>query len=178
MIVTSLVCCNSINFLVIGMPFFKSEPHHFTCQSEDGSWQSCSKDTICQNGGLSKSAYRANKYDSQYINNWVEQFDLICESKKRVGFIGACYFIGVIMATTLVPIGWLSDKYGRKWIFILSMLIEIIACYLLIIGSHIHVLYICITLLGMSHPGRNIVALTYADEFLHKQQQKYLIPMN
>lgn len=47
--------------------------------------------------------------------------------------------------------------------------IEVVACYALIVGSHIHVLYMCITLLGVSHPGRNIVALSYADEFLHKQ---------
>lgn len=58
------------------------------------------------------------------------------------------------------------------------MLVEVIACYLLIFGSHINILYLCIGLLGVSHPGRNIVALSYADEFLHKDQQKFLIPMN
>lgn len=159
------------------MPFFKSEPHHFTCKSDSGDWHTCSQEYICEEQ-ISKENYQANKHDSQYINNWVEQFDLVCESKKRLGFIGACYFIGVIIASSFVPIGWLSDLYGRKWIFILSMIVEIVACYMLIIGSHIHVLYFCIMLLGVSHPGRNITALSYADEFLHKQQQKYLIPMN
>lgn len=79
-IATALICCNSINFLVIGMPFFKSEPHHLTCKQADGSWQTCSKDLICSRS-MSKQDYRANKNDSQYINNWVEQFDLLCESK-------------------------------------------------------------------------------------------------
>jgi len=49
------------------------------------------------------------------------------------------------------------------------MLVEVVACYMLLMGSHIHVLYMCVMLLGVSHPGRNIVALSYADEFLHKQ---------
>lgn len=168
MVATALICNNSINFLVIGMPFFKSEPHHLTCKQTNGQWQTCSKEYICEHG-LSKLDYKANKGDSQYINNWVEQFDLLCESKQRVGFIGACYFIGVIIASSLVPIGWLSDNYGRKWIFILSMLVEVIGCNMLIMGSHIHVLYISVLLLGISHPGRNITALSYADEFLHKQ---------
>lgn len=103
---------------------------------------------------------------------------MLCESKRRIGTISACYFVGVIVASSLIPIGWLSDRYGRKWVFIFSMLVEVIACYLLIFGSHINILYLCIGLLGVSHPGRNIVALSYADEFLHKDQQKFLIPMN
>jgi MFS family permease len=59
---------------------------------------------------------------------------LLCESKQRLGFIGAGYFFGAIIASSLFPIGWLSDRYGRKWIFILSMGIEVVACYALIVG--------------------------------------------
>jgi hypothetical protein len=32
--------------------------------------------------------------------------------------------------------------------------------------------------LGFSHPGRVIVAVSYADEFLNKEQRPYLMPMN
>jgi len=32
--------------------------------------------------------------------------------------------------------------------------------------------------LGFSHPGRVIVAISYADEFLNKEQRPYLMPMN
>lgn len=108
----------------------------------------------------------------------MEQYDLLCESRQRLGFVGACYFIGVIIASSAIPVGWLSDKYGRKWIFVLSIIPEILACYWLIIGSQLYVLYTCLIILGMGHPGRNIVGLSYADEFLHRRQQKYLIPMN
>lgn len=74
--------------------------------------------------------------------------------------------------------GWLSDRYGRKWVFVLSIIPQIIACYGLIVGSHVYVLYTCLIVIGMGHPGRCIVGLSYADEFLHRQQQKYLIPVN
>ena len=32
--------------------------------------------------------------------------------------------------------------------------------------------------LGFSHPGRVIVAVSYADEFLNKEQRPYLMPLN
>jgi len=123
---------------------------------------------ICQKE-LSKDQFRADKEDSQYIDNWVGQYDLLCQSKQTLGFIGACYFIGVIIASSIIPVGLLSDTYGRKWIFIGSMLIEICGCYLLLIGRHIYILYTCMILLGTAHPGRCIVGLSYADEFLHRK---------
>lgn len=177
MVLCALTCANSINFLLIGMPFLKSDPHHFTCRNPKGKWQMCTKEFICTNG-LTKDEYRADKEDSQYINNWVEQYDLLCESKQHIGFIGACFFIGVIISSSLIPVGWLSDRYGRKWIFVFSLILEIIACYWIIIGSQLFVLYTCLIILGLSHPGRCVVGVSYADEFLHRRQQKYLIPMS
>jgi MFS family permease len=151
--------------LVHGIPFLKSEPHHFYCKQSNGKFESCTKEQICANN-LRPDQYYADKSDSQYIDNWVEQADLLCQDKQAIGFIGFFYFFGVIIAVTICPVGYLSDKLGRKWVFIGSMVIEIISCYILLTANTINKLYAGMLLMGMAHPGRNIVVINYADEFL------------
>lgn len=71
-IATALFCGNSINIVIIGLPFMKKEPHHLTCKI-NGVWESCTKDYICSNN-LAKSNYMLpdRHSDGQYIYNWVE----------------------------------------------------------------------------------------------------------
>ena len=59
---------------------------------------------------------------------------MLCESKQRIGFLGASYFIGVIIASSIVPVGYLSDVFGRKWVFISSIITMLIGCYGLLIS--------------------------------------------
>lgn len=103
---------------------------------------------------------------------------MLCESKSRIGFLGACFFIGAIIASSIVPIGYLSDVYGRKWVFVGSMISEIISCYLMLIATTLDQLYVAMVIMGCGHPGRFIVAVNYADEFLTKRQKQYLLPLN
>jgi MFS family permease len=91
---------------------------------------------------------------------------LICESKSRKSFLGASYFIGVIIATAIIPVGYLSDLYGRKWVVVLTNFSEITACYGFIKATTLDELYINMLILGMGHPGRVIVAINYGYEFI------------
>jgi MFS family permease len=113
-----------------------------------------------------------------YLSNWVEQANLICESKFDIGLIGGSYFVGQIIATSLIPIGYLSDWVGRKWIFICNTLITILGCMLLYVANSIEHICIGMFILGMSGPGRMIVCLVYADEFLNDDQKAMLMPLN
>ena len=103
---------------------------------------------------------------------------MLCESKSRIGFLGACFFIGAIIASSIIPVGYISDVYGRKWVFIGSMISEILSCYLMLIATSLDQLYIAMVLMGCGHPGRFIVAVNYADEFLSKRQKEFLLPLN
>lgn len=103
---------------------------------------------------------------------------MLCASKAQLGLFGASYFIGVIVATTLIPVGYLSDIYGRKWVFVASIAGVIVACIGLLLATKIEHLFVFLFMLGLSHPGRSIVAISYADEFLHKEQNGYLVPLN
>ena len=64
-------------------------------------------------------------HDDEYLDNWVDKLDLLCESKLKIGLIGSVYFAGVI--TTLLFVPPLSDRYGRKVIFVVSLLVSLFA---------------------------------------------------
>ena len=87
---------------------------------------------------------------------------MLCESKQRIGFLGACFFIGVLVASTVIPIGLLSDLYGRKWIFVATLVILIISCTGFIMAKSIEELYVYMFLLGVTFPGRIIVGINFA----------------
>ena len=89
---------------------------------------------------------------------------MLCESKGRIGFLGACFFIGVLVAATILPIGVLSDMFGRKWLFVLTLVILVISSFGFIIATTLDELYIYMFLLGITYPGRMIVAVNYAYE--------------
>lgn len=169
---------NSANFLILGLPFMKSEPHHFTCKNQEtGEWNSCTKQDICENG-LSREDYQPDTSDSQYIDNWQEQTGMLCESKQRIGFIGASFFIGVVVASTIIPVGYLSDVFGRRWIFIATLFVLVVACIGFIFATSIEQLYAFMFLLGITFPGRMIVGINYAYEFQTKAWQDYVQPVN
>lgn len=72
---------NSCNFLILGLPFMKSLPQHFTCRDVDtGKWHQCNKQYICSND-LTKDEFLIDTTDSKYIDNWVGQANMLCESK-------------------------------------------------------------------------------------------------
>lgn len=91
---------------------------------------------------------------------------MLCESKQRIGFLGACFFIGVLTASTIVPVGFLSDLYGRRWIFLATVAVLLASCIGFIVARSLDELYVYMFLMGVSFPGRIIVATNYAQEFL------------
>jgi MFS family permease len=64
------------------------------------------------------------KDDEEYINNWVEKWDMLCEPGWKVGLLGALCFLGVLISTAFVPL--VSDKVGRKVIFVVTLGISVI----------------------------------------------------
>ena len=90
---------------------------------------------------------------------------MLCESKNRIGFLGACFFIGVLVASTILPVGFLSDVFGRKWIFVGTLGILVLSSFGFIIATTLDELYVYMFLLGITYPGRMIVGINYAYEF-------------
>ena len=69
-IFVAIMATNASNFIILGLPFMKSEPQHFTCKDRDtGEWHACTKHKICEEG-LSKEEYEPDREDYNYIDNW------------------------------------------------------------------------------------------------------------
>lgn len=63
------------------------------------------------------------KDDEEYIDNWVEKWDMLCEPKWKIGLLGAICFVGVLISTAFVPL--LSDKFGRKVVFVSTLAVSV-----------------------------------------------------
>ena len=74
------------------------------------------------------------------------------------------YFIGVIVGMSFVPP--LSDAYGRKVIFIVTLIISVIAQLALILTNDLYQAYVYEFFIGFTFAGRVIVGLNYVLEFV------------
>lgn len=105
--------------------------------------------------------------DDEYLDNWVshDKFDLLCESKFKIGFIGSAFFLGVISTILILPP--LSDKIlGRKVIIRVGLLVYAIAYLGLIISDNIYELYIFLFLVGTTFSVQVVIGLTFLIEFM------------
>ena len=108
--------------------------------------------------------YRPITTDPEYLDNWVNSLGLLCETHRRVGFLGSSYFLGMMVAMTFVPA--MGDYYGRKNSFIVSMFASCVAQLGLIYSTNLTHSTMLIFLLGISWPGKRVIGLNYALEFI------------
>ena len=151
----------------LGLSFLTKEPHYECYSHEDDQWHSCKKDKICGEG-LSKDEYRP-VHDDDYIDNWEEKFELTCEPKFKVGLFGTFFFIGVV--STLLVYPPLADKYGRKWPYISSLLLQTCAYVLIIISKDILATISYYLIVGLAAGGRVAVGTNYLAEFMPVKHQ-------
>ena len=124
-------------------------------------WKSCNREEICAEK-MTPDFYRPITTDPEYIDNWVVKLDLLCKSQSQIGFIGSCYFIGIIIAIAWVP--RYSDIYGRVPFILGTVLLQIVAQLYLFYTESLTQAYFFIMLLGITLPGKNIVFLNYVLE--------------
>lgn len=90
---------------------------------------------------------------------------MLCESKERIGFLGASFFIGVLVASTILPIGYLSDVIGRKWIIVGTLVTLATCCLGFLVSTSLDELYLNMFMIGLTYPGRMITCINYSYEF-------------
>ena len=98
---------------------------------------------------------------------------MLCEPKSRIGLLGALYFVGILVASTIIPVGYISDQIGRKFVYCATILVQITACAGLLFATDINQLYIFLFMFGLTFPGRIIVGQSYAYEFITVRWQHY-----
>lgn len=110
--------------------------------------------------------------DPDYIDNWVEQYDLLCEPRWRIGLIGTIYFIGMMVTLLLDP--WLADMYGRKWNVVANYALFMFAVLGVMLGHNLETLYTCMFVCGATFAGRVIVAINFLLEFITERNKQFV----
>ena len=140
------------------MALLEKEPPSFYCEYDDENgnqtWRECTKEEICSQN-LPKDRYKPNENEDEYIDNWVEQYDLLCEPKWKIGLLGSCFFVGVI--TTMIVASWLADEYGRKWVTLTGWYIYMLCALGLIFSTDIYYAYVLLFIAGTTFASRILV---------------------
>ena len=162
----------SFNPVQLGMQFLEKVPSKFECRI-DNQWQACTKSHICDtyypNEVREGVSYRSVKTDPNYLNNWVDKLGMLCESQSNIGFLGSSYYIGIVLAMLVIPA--LSDCYGRKTVFIATMILQIFSQYGLMVSQNLHEATFFMILAGACWPGKRIAGLNYQLEFIPESKQ-------
>ena len=155
--------------LVTGLAFLEKEPPAFECLDSTLEWSTCNKTKICANN-LPDFEYRPVVDEAEYIYNWIEKFDMLCEPHTRVGMLGSCYFFGTFLTILALPI--LSDKLGRSMMFNITMVVSSVTQLGLMLTTSLDIALWQMVVIGMTFGGKNIVGLNYFLEFLPLKQQQ------
>jgi MFS family permease len=83
------------------------------------------------------------------------------------------YFIGVIVGMSFVPL--LADKFGRKWPFLITIIIFIIGAIGLILTNNLYEAYFYEFLIGFTFAGRIVVGLNYTMEYLNVKWHQFTV---
>ena len=107
---------------------------------------------------------RVNSTDLTSLNNWFIQLDLTCTSKAKIGLIGSMQFVGWAIASIFIP--RLADIYGRKWVYIGSMTLQLLSMVATFFSTSIVTTIVIMFFLGFSSVGRCAITFLYLMELL------------
>lgn len=122
---------------------------------------------------MHKDLFRFDQTDPEYIDNWIQKFDLLCKPSEYIGLIGSCYMVGMFIGFFILPP--YSDTYGRRPIFIMTMILSTFAQGVILFTSSIHRLFLFMIILGTTFSGKNIVGLNFAIECTPQIYKQFVI---
>jgi len=102
------------------------------------------------------------KSEDEYLDNWVEKLGLLCKSDSQIGFLGSCFFIGVIASILWVPKA--SDAHGRVPLIKGAFLCQLLAQLGLFYTRSFEMAFVLMAVIGMTHPCKNIICFNYVLE--------------
>lgn len=85
---------------------------------------------------------------------------------------GSLFFLGFAISSAIVPP--LGDKYGRKWTFILSMLVQTICYFVVFFSKNIYLTIVFYFIVGLCSGGVVVVSTIYMNEFMPVKAQTFV----
>ena len=103
------------------------------------------------------------------IHNWVEKLDLVCCPDWKVAMMGSMVFFGWVITLPWMP--RLSDMYGRKVIFNIGMLTDIVLFIIMFFTTNIDSMIMVTFTFGLVTTIRINIGFVYLMELLPKRNQ-------
>jgi MFS family permease len=147
---------NTGGFLFLTVGLLELEPQYLCRDPADPAKGEfvCKSDDICSH---STWGYRINENYYLSLHNWVEDLGLLCS--KSVGLIGSLYFFGYTSSAFILP--RLSDMFGRKIIYQISMTGHLLTYGALILSRNLYLTIVLMYIFGFFSLGRASVGYLY-----------------
>ena len=150
------------------MPQFKCEYESSQMAAGETMWQVCHPNDFCHaSTRMDGSRVKQVKYDysgTTSFHNYVERLDLACASSETIGMLGSAFFIGWTLFAVAIP--RLADIYGRKMIFVGSLIMQAPTIYALILSSSVKLTTALLFVMGVLSAGRMSVGFLYIQEMV------------
>jgi len=85
---------------------------------------------------------------------------MVCAKRITTGGIGSSYFAGWALVCLIIPV--LSDRIGRKWIFVICTLFTGLAMFIILLSKRIWLTTLMMFSSGALNGGRLMVGFIYA----------------
>lgn len=153
------------------MPFLELKPEKLLCKfgstteppketadlhwapANHDNWFRCTQEQLCEyRRSNNVFSHSVDKEHPLYLSNWVEQLDLLCASKERIGLLGMSFFVGLFLGLFVLP--KLGDKYGRRPVITCSSLLSTMFTLCLLMSRSFELSLLCITGMGITWSGK------------------------
>ena len=129
----------------------------------------CEREHIC-NDKLPSDEWRIDYSSKESFHNWVDpnKLNLTCVDPKQIGLMGSLYFAGFAASSAFVPN--LGDRYGRKWPYFVSILIQTIAYLGIFFSKSLSLTITLFFFVGLCAGGRVAIGTYYLNEFIPERK--------
>jgi MFS family permease len=148
------------------MSFLELLPHYECSKNQGFTWYPCKNTEFC---GVKGVQWRVDYSFQDSLHNWVETLDLNCTPKSQIGLLGSMLFAGWAVSATFLP--RLADVYGRRRVYLVSMVAHAFFYGLIIISHDLKFSTAMQFFLGMASVGRASVGYLYSLELVPHAQQ-------
>lgn len=130
--------------------------------SAKDAWATCVPDDFCNKDPAVQ--YRINWNDRESLHNFVSKMELQCASATFIGYFGVCYLLGIVVGCfTLTRMG---DIYGRKYVFIGGMILQICLVIGLVFSPNTILTYVLLFFFGVAITGKQFVGYAFLLEMM------------
>ena len=109
-------------------------------------------------------SYSFNYEEEGSLRNWVEKYNLTCESGRKIAMIGSSYFFGWLCALLVIP--RLGDVIGRKLVFRVGLAFLLVGYTIVMTATSINVLIATMFVIGVCAVARVNCGFIYTMEFV------------